>query len=102
LKFFLDENISKRIILLIQTEFEDVDYLLSNQTELVAPVSDYAVWKFAKENGYHIITRNEDFIKLPLLFCPSPKVICLDSGNTSNQQLYEIIVNNAEKNKAVC
>lgn len=97
MKFLLDENISKRIIPLVQTEFKDVDYLISSQTGLIAPVTDHAVWKFAKENGYHIITRDEDFMKLSMLFGLPPKVICLNTGNTTNQELAKIIVSNAEK-----
>ena len=99
LKFLLDENISKRIIHLIQADLKQVDHLLSNQTGLIAPISDHAVWKFAKEQGYHILTRDEDFIKLSLLYGLPPKVICLNIGNTTNQQLAEIIIRNSEKIK---
>ena len=99
MKFLLDENISKRIIHLIQADLKQVDHLLSNQTGLIAPISDHAVWKFAKEQGYHILTRDEDFIKLSLLYGLPPKVICLNIGNTTNQQLAEIIIRNSEKIK---
>jgi predicted nuclease of predicted toxin-antitoxin system len=67
MKFLLDENISRRIIPLPEDSLGEVIYLISPKTDLVQPVSDHLVWKYAKENGYNIITRDEDFIKLSLL-----------------------------------
>lgn len=97
MKILLDENISRRIIPLIHPSFGEVEYIRSPRVGLNQPISDHTVWKFAKENNFHILTRDEDFIKLSLLFGAPPKVILLNSGNTTNQQLADILIHNVEK-----
>jgi predicted nuclease of predicted toxin-antitoxin system len=99
MKFLLDENISRRIIPLLNDSLGEITYLLSPKTGLVPPVSDHLVWKYAKENGYHILTRDEDFIKLSLLFGSPPKVVFLNTGNLTNQYLADIIRKNVDQIK---
>jgi predicted nuclease of predicted toxin-antitoxin system len=97
LKFLLDENISRRIIPLIRNEFPDVLDLFSYTSQSKLPISDHTVWRLAKENAAHIITRDDDFLKLSMLFGFPPKVICLQVGNVRNTILAEILLANAEK-----
>jgi predicted nuclease of predicted toxin-antitoxin system len=99
MKFLLDENISRRIIPLLGDSLGEVTYLISPKTDLVPPVSDHLVWKYAKENGYNIITRDDDFIKLSLLLGAPPKVVYLNTGNLNNSNLAEILKNNADQIK---
>jgi predicted nuclease of predicted toxin-antitoxin system len=99
MKFLLDENISSRIIPLLGESIGEVTYLISDKTGLKPPISDHLVWKYAKENDYHIITRDEDFIKLSMLFGSPPKVVFLNTGNLTNQSQAEIIKKNVGRIK---
>ena len=95
MKFLLDENISKRVIPLIQAELKDVDYLLSNATGLIAPVSDHAVWKFAKENELIIISNDSDFLNLLNQKGFPPKIVLLKTGNQSNHYIESLLIKHA-------
>jgi len=97
LKFLLDENISRRIIPLIKKEFPEVMDLFSHEGQSKFPISDHAVWRLAKENAAHIITRDVDFLKLSMLFGFPPKVICLQVGNVRNTILAEVLLANGGK-----
>jgi predicted nuclease of predicted toxin-antitoxin system len=94
LKFLLDENISRKIIPLIQNESMEFCHVLSISTGMTPPISDHGIWKFARENNHHIITKDEDFIKLSMIFGPPPKVILLSIGNLKNKDLAEVIKRN--------
>jgi predicted nuclease of predicted toxin-antitoxin system len=49
LKFLIDENISKRIIPLIESNSSEFQHVLFSG--LISPISDHSIWKFAKETG---------------------------------------------------
>lgn len=64
MKLLLDENLSRRIVPFLQTDYPD-----STQIALVnmETASDRKVWQFAKENDYVIVTKDSDFYDLSLV-----------------------------------
>ena len=42
---------------------------------------DLAIWNYAKEQGFVIVTKDSDFHELSLVFGNPPKVIWLKCGN---------------------
>jgi len=44
--------------------------------------SDYAIWEHARENDWVIVTKDEDFQRLSVLYGSPPKVIWLGNGST--------------------
>jgi predicted nuclease of predicted toxin-antitoxin system len=84
MKLLLDQNISFRIVNKIQDIFPD-----SSQVRVLGLENskDSQIWKFARENGYAIVTFDSDFYDLGLLKGASPKVIWLRLGNTSTRNL---------------
>jgi len=48
---------------------------------------DTEVWHQAKDLGYTIVTKDKDFANLSLVWSPPPKVILLQLGNCSVQQM---------------
>lgn len=79
MKLLLDQNISFRIANKIQDIFPGSGQV----SELGLENSkDSQIWKFARENGYAIVTFDSDFYDLGLLQGASPKVIWLRLGNT--------------------
>lgn len=52
-----------------------------------------AIWRYAKFHQLAIITKDQDFINIWERLGAPPKVIWLQTGNTSYQALTEIITN---------
>jgi len=80
MKLLLDENLSRRIVPMLQT-----DYPYSSQVALLqlSASSDRQIWEYAKANDYVIVTRDSDFHELSMLYGSPPKIIWLKTGNQS-------------------
>jgi predicted nuclease of predicted toxin-antitoxin system len=81
IRLIADENISWRIKKIIP----QWEVLPANEIKPDQRVGDSAIWKFAKENHYSILTFDEDFAELQNLLSFPPKIIWLRTGNISTQ-----------------
>jgi predicted nuclease of predicted toxin-antitoxin system len=76
----LDENLAARLV-------EALADLHPKSTHVavagLAAAADQAIWEYARERGFVIVTRDEDFHRLSVLRGPPPKVIgkLLDAGD---------------------
>ena len=93
MKLLLDQNISFRITSKIQDLFpgskQVKDLGLENS-------KDSSLWTYAKVNDYCIVTFDGDFYDLGLVKGSSPKVIWLRIGNTSTQNIENVLRKNFE------
>jgi predicted nuclease of predicted toxin-antitoxin system len=90
MKLLFDQNISFRIVKKVQDSFpgsKQVSQVGLNQT------SDFKIWEYAKENGFSIVTFDSDFYDLCLLKGIPPKIIWLRCGNTSTNNILQILMN---------
>ena len=80
MKLLLDENLSRRIVPLLQA-----DYPGSSQVALLRleAATDREIWEYAKSNDFVIVTRDSDFHELGTLYGAPPSVIWLKTGNQS-------------------
>ncbi len=92
MRLLLDQNISFRIVIKIQDIFPGSGQVRELGLE---NAKDSEIWKFAQEHGYAIVTFDSDFYDLGLLKGSSPKVIWLRSGNTSSQNLENVLRKNS-------
>jgi predicted nuclease of predicted toxin-antitoxin system len=87
-KLLFDQNISFRIIKKLQPHFDgsaQIRHLgLENST-------DTEIWKYARQNGYNIITFDSDFADLATIYGHPPKIIWLRIGNTSTNGIAAIL-----------
>ncbi|MFN8346141.1 MAG: DUF5615 family PIN-like protein [Spirosomataceae bacterium] len=90
MKFLFDENISYRIVKKLAEIIPDCLHV--SRTGLEMPPSDANIWKYAKENGFVIVTFDEDFEDLSNLYGFPPKVIILRLGNSSTQSITDAIL----------
>lgn len=74
MKLLLDENLSRRLVPRILDLFPESSHV-SNEGLLEAP--DVALWEFAKENRFAIVTADADFYEMATTKGPPPKVIWL-------------------------
>lgn len=58
--------------------------------------TDNHIWEYAKSNGFTIITFDADFYDLVTLYGHPPKVVWLRIGNTSTQNLRNVISRHSE------
>ena len=94
MKILVDENISHRLVALIDPPFEGSIHV-NNFTPPLR--TDNEIWKIAQENDYVILTFDEDFSDWQLFRDNPPKVIWLRMGNTPTRILAKILKENAVK-----
>lgn len=89
MKLLLDENLSRRLVPFLQT-----DYAGSSQVclEGLESASDTVVWQFAKANNFIIVTRDADFEELSLVWGQPPQVIWLKTNNCSRAATLQLLL----------
>ena len=94
MKIIIDENISSRLIPLIQQVFPDVEHVKSLG---LMTTNDFSIFMFARQNGFDaILTLDEDYYNIQLAHGIPPKIIWLRIGNCSTNALSEVILNNID------
>jgi len=91
MKILLDANISWKLVTSLKPIFGDcahVDFIGLN-----VPTEDIDIWNYAQNNGYIIITKDNDFVDLLELKGYPPKVVLLKTGNNSSKALRELLIN---------
>ena len=78
MKLLFDENLSHRLVDLLAAEFPDS----AHPRQLgMRGASDLALWEYAREKGFTIVSKDNDFRQRVFLDGPPPKVIWLSIGN---------------------
>ena len=94
MKLLLDENISSKLVKFLIEDFPQsshIDYLKMQGT------TDSNIWTYAKDEGYIIVSKDNDFRQRSFLFGSPPKVIWLSVGNGGTQIIREVLLNNIVK-----
>jgi len=88
-KLLLDQNISRRLVSQLVKHFPG-----SSQVALLGleRATDLEIWEYAKKNDYTIVTKDSDFEELSLIRKSPPKVILIRSGNTSNKNTLQVLL----------
>jgi predicted nuclease of predicted toxin-antitoxin system len=88
MKLLLDENISFKLVNRLQDVFPGIKHISDFQLN---SIEDKIIFQFAKENGFAIVTFDEDYFTLSVLNTFPPKIIWLRTGNLSTKELEEIL-----------
>ncbi|HKV24966.1 MAG TPA: DUF5615 family PIN-like protein [Candidatus Acidoferrum sp.] len=88
MKLLFDENLSPRLTSLLADVYPDA---LHVHTCGLEAADDRAVWEFAKERGFAIVSKDSDFQRMSLLRGFPPKVIWLRASNCSTAQIEFIL-----------
>lgn len=93
MKLLLDSNISRRAAAPLRTIWPT-----HHTSDLgLSAADDIAIWQFARENGYTIVTKDEDFEFLSRLRGYPPKVIWLRIGNCTTHAIAATLINNRDE-----
>lgn len=89
MKLLLDENLSRRIIPFLQSDFPG-----SSQVSLLGmeSASDGEIWQYAKDHGFVIVSRDADFQERSLVAGHPPQVVWLKIPNRSKTVVLNILI----------
>jgi predicted nuclease of predicted toxin-antitoxin system len=83
-KLLFDENLSFRLVSLVADEFPDSAHV----RELgLSRSPDESIWRYAREEGFAIVTKDDDFRQMSFLFGPPPKVVWIRLGSCRTEEI---------------
>jgi predicted nuclease of predicted toxin-antitoxin system len=91
MKLLFDQNISFRILRLLPDSFADCRHVRSVGLN---DRNDEEIWRFAKQNGFTVVTFDADFFDIATLRGFPPKIIWLRTGNLTTAEIAECIIHN--------
>lgn len=83
-----DENLAARLVVALTPLYPGS---LHVRDVGLAPASDRAIWQYAREHGFVIVTKDEDFHRLSVLNGGPPKVIWVRLGNCSTNDIIRLL-----------
>ena len=88
MRLLFDENLSSRLVGALADQFPD-----SSHVNLVGlgGSTDQQIWVYAREHGFAVISKDDDFRSLSLVNGAPPKVIWLRIGNASTAGIKSFI-----------
>jgi predicted nuclease of predicted toxin-antitoxin system len=92
-KLLFDENLSPKLVEALADLFPDSKHV---DRIGLGGGSDTAVWEYAKDNGYILVSKDSDFYDKSAFFGHPPKVIWVRRGNCSNRQIRLLLRNKAD------
>ena len=91
MKLLFDQNISFRVIRLLPDSFADSRHVSSVGLN---DCHDSKIWRFAKENGFTVVTFDADFFDIVSLKGFPPKIIWLRTGNPTFAEIADCFISN--------
>ena len=79
MKLLFDANLSPRLVIALDERFPGSVHV----EHLALSPEDDAIWEFARENDFAIVSKDSDFYRLSVTRGAPPKVIWLRVGNCS-------------------
>jgi predicted nuclease of predicted toxin-antitoxin system len=96
MKLLLDENLSRRILPLIEQSFPKSTQVVYTSLE---SEDDKQLWQYAKNNNFTIVTKDSDFHEMSIIYGHPPKIIWLKCGNQTKQYIANILIQNEQSIK---
>lgn len=93
MKLLLDENLSRRLVPVLQGKYPGATQVAVAGLQ---QATDAEIWEFARLHGYIIVTKDDDFTGLQDLHGFPPKLIVLRLGNCTNRQVLEMLLASAD------
>lgn len=88
MKLLFDENLSERLVDLLEDEFPDSKHV---EQVLGRRCSDENIWTYARSSGYVIVSKDNDFRQRAFLSGPPPKVVWLAVGNAGTDEIAALL-----------
>jgi len=88
MKLLFDENLAERLARDLEDLFPGSAHVLQLG---LGGSGDRMIWDRAAAENFAIVTRDEDFIRLSVLFGPPPKVIWIRLGNCATRDVSRLL-----------
>ncbi|MCX5932951.1 MAG: DUF5615 family PIN-like protein [Cyanobacteria bacterium] len=92
ISLLLDENLSERLLPLLSDRFPDVTHV---RLLGLGGADDLTIWDRALTDSNHLVTKDEDFLRISMSRGFPPKVICLAIGNAGNASTAALLLEHA-------
>jgi len=93
-KALIDQNLSFRLVDVLLPRFPGSCHV---RDVGLAGVDDELVWRFAKDEGFSIVTKDNDFLARALVRGHPPQVIQVRLGNVSTRRIAEVLQSRADQ-----
>lgn len=88
MKFLVDNNLSPKVAEVLTEFFQSSEHVMALEMDTA---SDKAIWEHAKDHGFTILSKDNDFEAKSRLFGCPPKVVQLTCGNVKTGQILSIL-----------
>ncbi len=88
MKFLLDQNLSPRLVRALASTHPESAHVREFGMQ---SASDEAIWSFARQDGFTILSKDADFHQRSFLYGSPPKVVWLRVGNCSTDQALDLL-----------
>ena len=92
MKLLFDQNISPKIVALMEVQFSGSQQVIHVGLE---NASDSVIFEFAKTNQFSIVTFDSDFVDLSIVKGTPPKIVWLRTGNLTTKSISDLLHMNA-------
>lgn len=89
MKLLIDRMLSRRLEQFLETHYPGTEHADRTQKE---DAEDAEIWEYARNNGFTILTKDADFLELAERQGWPPKLIKLNLGNCSNEEVTELLI----------
>jgi len=83
-KFLFDENLSHRLVQMLD---DIAPGSVHPRNVNLLGASDDEIWRYAREEGFVVVSKDDDFRQRAMLFGPPPKVVWLVVGNAGTNDI---------------
>jgi predicted nuclease of predicted toxin-antitoxin system len=88
LKLLFDQNLSYRLVSALKDLFPDSAHV---RVLGMQEADDVAIWQYARDRGFVIVTQDSDFNERSVLFGYPPKIVWLKCGNSSTANVLSLL-----------
>ncbi len=106
MKFLIDNNLSFKLVSPLSVFFKETSHVRDTVGTLA---DDITIWNWAKQGGFTILTKDNDFDERSQIEGCPPKIIHLICGNKTTSEILQLLLANklellefGEPNKETC
>ena len=93
MKFLVDQDLPPRLARVLHERFPGSKHVIDL---LLDRARDHMLWRYCKENGFSIITQDDDFQQLSMLHGAPPKVVYLENAQGDAAGLAQFVQRNLD------
>lgn len=94
MKFLYDQNLAPRLAVALSDLFPESAHVRDLG---MAEAQDSEIWVHARESGFAIVSKDNDFQQMSFVFGAPPKVIWIRRGNCTVAEIEEILRANVSR-----